>query len=85
MNTYATPQSRAPASPIVSAAIEVIETASRSRLHSVLTLTSAMSSPLAAMYTQHRKSAPEDGANPAASVFAGSAKTPAPTVVPGLG
>ena len=30
-----------------------------------------MSSPLAAMQTQHRKSAPEDGTNPAASVFLG--------------
>lgn len=38
-----------PTSPMVSAAIDVMLTASRSRLHSVLTLTSAINSPLAAM------------------------------------
>ena len=57
-------------------------TASRSSTHAVFRSTSAINKPVAAMTTHPPTSNVAVGASPAASVFAGSASIPAPTVVP---
>ena len=57
-------------------------TASRSSTHAVFRSTSAINKPVAAINAQPQTSNVAVGARPAASVFAGSASMPAPTVVP---
>ena len=57
-------------------------TASRSSTHAVFRSTSAINKPVAAIKIQPPINSVTVGASPAASVFAGSASIPAPTVVP---
>ena len=57
-------------------------TASRSSTHAVFKSTSAINKPVAAINNQPPINSVAVGASPAASVFAGSASIPAPTVVP---
>ena len=57
-------------------------TASRSSTHAVFKSTSAINKPVAAINNQPPINSVAVGARPAASVFAGSASIPAPTVVP---
>ena len=82
MKAYASDAAACAGAPSVSDAIEPIETPDRPIEHSVLTFASAISSPVAHMYAHAPTSAAADGAKPAASVLAGSARTPAPIVVP---
>ena len=57
-------------------------TASRSSTHAVFKSTSAINKPVAAINNQPPINSVAVGASPAASVFAGKARMPAPTVVP---
>ena len=82
MKAYSSEVTREVATPSVSSVIVESETALRSSAQSVFTFTSAMSTPELAMYTHETRSATLVGTKPAASVLAGNASIPAPTVVP---
>ena len=82
MKAYRSEVTREVATPSVSSVIVESETALRSSAQSVFTFTSAMSTTELAMYTHETRSATLVGTKPAASVLAGNASIPAPTVVP---
>ena len=84
MKTYARPAAAAAPLPSTRSAVASSPSPGRRSSHTTLTVVSAMSRPDAPMYAHAATSTAADGTKPVGSVVAGSARIPAPTVVPAM-